>query len=1070
VVARALRQGLLEAFRRPKIALSLYALNLAVASALAIPATALLDEVLGRSTAAVGLEAGFRFETLVDFLGASSDRLTDHGRMAGVAALLYAVLASLLTGGVIDVLKGPPRSPFLPRLLGGAGRLAPRFLRLLAYLAAALAALYWIGRGLDVLIVAIFDQSPHEFAAFWAMRGKQALILVALLLVAAVFDLARVLTVLEDRTHMVGALLTATGFVARHAPGLLALYAGLAAAHLLLFVPYLFAAHRLTPAAAIVLPVALQQALMFLRHLLRVAGIASLLAYYRGATGAGLPEEEPAAAPATEAVSTGSVAVRAAAAAAVVLALLLLALAAPFAMGGGERAAAPATEAPAGEKAAVPAPGAGPPEVRLGPDAPAPARSRRVVSYDIEAALDPGTRTVSGRETVVYRNLTRTPMRDMKIYLHANAFSHDRTTYMRGIPWDDDLARRRLERLARDGAWAQMRVLEIRDAAGADLTAAATLDETVLTVPLPQPVPPGGAVTLRLAWETLLPRTYHRTGFWGEHYDVMQWYPKPAVWTDAGWKVYPFHRTSEFFADFGTFRATLTAPRGYVLEATGVPDEGRDNPDGTRSVTYRAEDVHDFAWIADRHAVLARDTLAEGPYAASPVEIVYMHRPDRARMAPRILAAARHGLLYYGERFGAYPYPRVVIDDLPMGVGGGMEYPMLFTVSMAAWLPRLYLAPEELTLHEFGHQYWYGLLASNEYEEPWLDEGINSYVTERAMLALRPPRPGRTLNALDHYLAARLLDEGVPLDLGFARLNLDRLLGFRDTPFRPTEGGLLGYPITPYRLDLPGLGDGGLLEARRSYAAVARDNAVATPSWAFHPGSYSPIVYDKTLVALETVGRLIGHDTLDRALGEYARRHRFAHPTTRDFLAVLRETAARERPDIDPAPVLEILFQETATVDFAVTSLRSREVGPPRGLLPPERAGLPPVDRRAAPAGAAPGAPAGAGPPPAARHETEVIVRRLGDARLPVELLVRFEDGSVARERWDGQATWKRFVYEREARAESAVVDPDAVYAIDTDRNNNGRLRERRVRPVARLATLWLFWLQNYLMLAAALS
>jgi hypothetical protein len=540
----------------------------------------------------------------------------------------------------------------------------------------------------------------------------------------------------------------------------------------------------------------------------------------------------------------------------------------------------------------------------------------------------------------------------------------------------------------------------------------------------------------------------------------MQWYPKPAVWSDAGWKVYPFHRHSEFFADFGTFRVALTVPARYRVEATGVPVGERDHPDGTRTLTYRAEDVHDFAWIADPHAVTARHTLAEGPYAGAPVEVLYVHRPDRAGMAPRILGAARHGLLYYGERFGPYPYPRLVIDDLPMGLGGGMEYPMLFTVSMAAFLPGFYVAPEELTLHEFGHQYWYGLVATNEFEEPWLDEGINSYVTDRAMRALRPPRPGRTVAALSHYAAARLLHEGVPFDLGFARPNLDRLLGFHDTPFRPTEGGFLGYPISPFVLDLPGLGEGGFVGAKRAYAADGRNDPLATPSWGFHPGSYSATVYDKTHVALETVARLLGHDTLDRALGEYARRFRFAHPTARDFFAVLRDTAARERPDRDLAALIGPLFYGTDTIDFAVTALRSRPIAPPRGLLPPERPGLPPPDRRQA-------ADERGG---SVRYETEVIVERLGTAPLPVEVLVRFEDGSVAREHWDGAGLWRRWTYEGEARAESAIADPDGLYAMDLDRNNNGLLRERRARPVARLALLWLFWLQNYLHLAAALS
>src|SRR5207249_3138248 len=108
-------------------------------------------------------------------------------------------------------------------------------------------------------------------------------------------------------------------------------------------------------------------------------------------------------------------------------------------------------------------------------------------------------------------------------------------------------------------------------------------------------------------------------------------------------------------------------------------------------------------------------------------EIVFFHQPQHAEMAPRILATVRDCLRHYGEWYGPYPYPRIVVVDLPMGLGGGMEYPMLFTVSMAWFLPGSYLGPESVTAHEFGHQYWQGILASNEFEGAWLDEGINTY-------------------------------------------------------------------------------------------------------------------------------------------------------------------------------------------------------------------------------------------------------------------------------------------------------------------------------------------------------
>ena len=469
--------------------------------------------------------------------------------------------------------------------------------------------------------------------------------------------------------------------------------------------------------------------------------------------------------------------------------------------------------------------------------------------------------------------------------------------------------------------------------------------------------------------------------------------------------------------------------------------------------------MHDFAWIADRNAEVTRAIFGEGPYASAPVEILYVHQPYRRRMARRIIGAVEDGLRYYGERIMPYPYPRLVVDDLPMGLGGGMEYPMLFTTSMAWFLPEFYTAPQEVTLHEFGHQYWYGIVATNEFEEPWLDEGINSYVTRRVMETIAPPRPGRTADGLHLYVGARLLSEGLEAPLGPLTLDLDQILGIQETPFRPTEGGLLGYPVNSFSLDLPGMGDGGFLASKDGYVAVARDSPITTPAWGFRPGSYSGIVYDKTDVALETIGRLVGKETLDRALREYVRRFRFAHPKSDDFFAVLLETAGRARPGLDLRPYIEQLFYGTGRIDFAVDSLRSREARGPRGFVPPPRAGQDFIDRQAQ----APRAEDGS------RYESEVIVARRGEIALPVEVLVRFEKGPEVRETWDGRDTWKRFTYEREARVMSAEVDPGGLYAMDVDRTNNSLTLDRNGRAITPLVLHWLFLVQNELHLASSL-
>ncbi len=1062
MIGRALREGFVGSARRFRVTLLIYVLNFATALLVAAPMATLIDEALGRSAAARGLETHFSLEVLVDLLASRAPGFDAQFTLVGLAAAAYILLSAVITGGIIDTLNSPPRSPFLPRFFGGAGRLAFRYLRLLLYLAVVLVGIAALGRGLDQLITIGFDQTTQETAVFWAMRGKQVLVLFLLLGTAAVFDLARILTAVEDRTHMIGALLTASNFVARHLVAVLTISTTLLILGVAVFAPYALVTRHL-PGGTLFVPLLFaQQAVVIVRHWIRISAFGSLLSYYRLATGgatgmtpAAVEEVSPAV---TDPKEGGGMRRRLQPAGVLTILIAAAAIALPMTR--------PFTAA-AQDSPAAPAPKPGGPG--RGPLAPAGVGplSRRVVDYRIEAVLDPDRHAVAGRATIDYRNDAARPMSDVQLHLYMNAFSNDRSLWMRSLPWNDETFRPKIDRLLAEGSWGSIQVRSLR-AGGIDLTAAARVDETVLVAPLPSPVLPGRSIRLEIEWETVLPRTFHRTGRWGDHYDVMQWYPKPGVWTDAGWKMYPFSRYTEFFADYGTFEVAITTPARFHVEATGIPDASRDHPDGTRTVTWRAADVHDFAWIADAHAEVARQIVGDGPYASSPVEVIYFHQPAHRRMAPRVLAAARHGLLYYGEKFMPYPYPRLVIDDLPMGLRGGMEYPMLFTISVAGFVPASYAAPEELTLHEFGHQYWYGIVATNEFEEAWLDEGVNTYVTGRAIEALRPAPAGRTIDGLFHYAAARVINEGLELRLPGATIDLDRLFGFGVTPLKPHTDGFVGYPLSPFDLRVPGFHDALLQSSRVDYGAVARDDALTTPSWGFLPGSYAGTVYDKTHVVLETLARLIGHETLDAALADYVRRHRFSHPTRGDLVAAIREAAATTRPGLDLTPWIEVLVNGTGRVDYAVTALRSRPLAPARGLLPADRAGRPPADQRFPPASPVDGN-SSPGPTPAELHETEVIVRRLGDAILPVDILVRFQDGHEVRETWDGRATWWRRTFERPARAELALVDPDGILAVDLDRTNNGRLLEADRRPVLRLAQQWLFWIQNYLHLAASL-
>ena len=176
----------------------------------------------------------------------------------------------------------------------------------------------------------------------------------------------------------------------------------------------------------------------------------------------------------------------------------------------------------------------------------------------------------------------------------------------------------------------------------------------------------------------------------------------------------------------------LRLPRGFVVGATGRLQERSANPDGTDTFHFVQEDVHDFAWTASRR-FLERQALFDEP-GYPRVEIRLLVQPEHAQLAERYLEATKLALRAYGTWSAPYPYAQITVVDPAWGSrSGGMEYPTLFTGGTPLLAPRELQSPEGVTVHEAGHQFWYGLVANDEPEEAWLDEGFNTYMTAKAL-------------------------------------------------------------------------------------------------------------------------------------------------------------------------------------------------------------------------------------------------------------------------------------------------------------------------------------------------
>jgi hypothetical protein len=503
-------------------------------------------------------------------------------------------------------------------------------------------------------------------------------------------------------------------------------------------------------------------------------------------------------------------------------------------------------------------------------DAALPAHADPVASYTLHASLDPEKHTIAGTGTITWRNASSVPQRELWLHLYLNAFKNDRTYFMRFAGGES------FRGSGGVSDWGYVRVEKLALHDGADLWAAADKtspgdpdDETDIRVPLPEPVAPGASIALDVAFESRLPSIMLRTGYLGDFHMAGQWFPKLArLEPDGRWAHFPFHRLSEFYADFGAYDVTVDTPEAVIVGATGEL-QGEVRAGGRVARRFVQADVHDFAFTAWKGFRELTATSDEG------VALRVLYPPDHERDAEVELDTVRYGLSYLGKAFGRYPYKTLTVVHSPDGAeeAGGMEYPTLITTGGPWFMPwtgaRIV---DVVTIHELGHQWFYGLVATDEHGWPFLDEGMNSYAEADSMEARFPGASGF---------------EGLGLQVGIPASN-------------------------------------------RVGAAEHEANApVAQPAPAFaNGGDYGALVYARTATILGTLANVYGADKVRRAVGRYTRRYRFQHPGPDELLGAVREVVGD-----DAADQMRIALFDRGTVDYTVADLSSEPDDPPHGIL-----------------------------------------------------------------------------------------------------------------------------------------
>ena len=522
---------------------------------------------------------------------------------------------------------------------------------------------------------------------------------------------------------------------------------------------------------------------------------------------------------------------------------------------------------------------------------------------------------LQGRETISWTNTSRDAIPDFWFHLYWNAFKNEKSVLMSEARHEDPSGTFHGDTNVPNGGWGWIDVEKIRLADGTDLTGAMQFmtpdepgnrdDQTVMRVTLPKPLLPGETLKLELNFKAKVPRTIRRSGYYHNGYFIGQWFPKPGVYQEGkGWNCHQYHLNSEFFADFASFLVHITVPENYVVGAAGKDDlRPHDAKGKTATHTYSQDRIHDFAWTTDPDYIkIERDFIAASEVSPAEyreiagtlrlpledvklpdVKMILLINPEHRGQAERHFKALRMALKYYGLWYGPYPYAQVTLVDPPFRSGsGGMEYQTIFTAGTQVLPSPQANHPEMVIIHEFGHGYWYGLSASNEFEEAWLDEGINTYSTGKVIAKAYGPG-------------------AIPLTL-------------------------FGIPLTRY--------SGALKYAdretdRAAAIQVATTDPVVTASWKFYDSmSYSLNVYMRASTCLNTLENIIGKEAMLRVMRAFHTRFRFRHPTSGDFIATVNEVSGR-----DLSWLFDELFFSTKEWDYAVDSVRSLEVRTSRGIF-----------------------------------------------------------------------------------------------------------------------------------------
>jgi hypothetical protein len=350
---------------------------------------------------------------------------------------------------------------------------------------------------------------------------------------------------------------------------------------------------------------------------------------------------------------------------------------------------------------------------------------QQYVKYQIDVKLDIEENVLNAKEELLYVNNSPDTLSEIFFHLYINKYRRNSLTY---------------PNQTEDRGWIEIIKITENDSTHLDFE----IDRTLMNMKLFEPISPGDSVNLYFDFKVKLPPASGRYGYQGLHYDVGNWFVTPVVYDRAGWHLHQ-HIDNEFYQEWGDFNVTIRVPQDFRVGATGnlqnadevLPLLDSASPEWLRADhsdtvlipwEYKAERVHDFAWTTD-----PTYELLQAEWDGITLNILVLDYNVESWQG--VTEWGQKALQFLCENYGRYPYDQLTVADTYISAGG-IEYPQIVMIN--DFINPDYEQGEfrAVVIHEMAHNWFYGLLANNQLEHEWLDEGFTSFAEIKAMEAI----------------------------------------------------------------------------------------------------------------------------------------------------------------------------------------------------------------------------------------------------------------------------------------------------------------------------------------------